>query len=235
MAKTAGSYGGKSAVCLAIAAVVWFLNKDSPCEPQYACITIGQPYWLTFTDLDESVSGLAQLNGGRATIELDGGQSPIVLEVYPFLNDTLTDGIDNFGLTIKGISVTDIHDPMKVHSAIDVPNDTNLLAATGSIAYSLDVTYPQLVDGDNVIIRSACALPLGELTEGCMRWEAVNQVFERIYPAKMVARGATDLALPPIAMWLPLLVGGWYVVRAVNLVGQEPYPPAPRKKRGEHR
>jgi hypothetical protein len=128
--------------------------NNSNCEDGYDCVKSGTPWRLSVTGFDESIDGLTYLNWATAYLVLDNTNDTILLDAKAFDNDKWDEEIFVPGLSVKNVSVTDIEDPLKINVEIQTPSESSLIGSRGTIFFTFDVIYPDLIGSDDILTRS---------------------------------------------------------------------------------
>lgn len=141
-------------------------NKQSECIDDYFCVGVDEPWRLKHTLNLKSVNGLSKTESVVAYFLPEGSKDVFPLKVNSYNNHDWDDEISTVGLNVKGVSITDIGDPIELYVKVMTQDLNRFLGRKGTIHFKSNVVYPKIdLYQDNVIARSlANKIPVGEFS-----------------------------------------------------------------------
>lgn len=137
-----------------VTAAIYYNNNMRGCLEDQFCVAGGKDWKLANTGFHESINGLSMVTAATAHMMLPNGEERMI-PVKSYGDDNWGDRIDTSSWSVKGISVTDIEDPITIRLAFSIPDMGSEDGTKVTILAKGRVTIPKIVGGtDNVVDRS---------------------------------------------------------------------------------
>ncbi|MHC4831711.1 MAG: hypothetical protein ACYTFT_15365, partial [Planctomycetota bacterium] len=127
-------------------------------------VTPGKPWKLGVTTNISTVNGLGRVTENRATLQLDGTDEVIPLEITGTPRDTWGSSTQVDIVTIKGVPVASGKKDIDLHFEVTVPDRPEWLGKVGDLRVQSVVVYPTFDFGEAVVGAHTGALTITQKT-----------------------------------------------------------------------